>query len=627
MPKKKNTPIPKEKPRSQADAVAAPERDMHWPAWLYDFKVQAVIVAVLAFSFYVNTFSHELAVDDTLVIMYNEYVYQGFAGIPGILSSDAYDSYDKFMGVGNQLSGGRYRPLSIVNFAIEQQFLGAVRKEQTDSVMKNANLEGPQKKRLIHDIHVRHRFNVLWYTLSVVVLLYFLRYIVFKNNYIMAFVATVLFAIHPIHSEVVANVKSRDEILSLLFICLTFIFAFKYREQKKTGLLVAALASYFLAFLSKEYAIGLMLLLPLAFYLFNKDTLSKSIVATLPYAGVTVLFLFIRSQVVGFSNDVNSADILNNPYALATGTEHTATIIATSLNYLRLLLFPHPLTSDYSYNTIPYKDFTNPLVWLSLAVHIALFRLFFVYVKQRNVLSFAIAFYLVNMLLVSNLLFNIGATMSERLIYHSSVGFAIAAGYLLYKGMEMIQPVPVAKATLAGCMILLTGLCGFKTIARNKDWKNNYTLFPADLKVSPNSVSLNAFVAAAFVDRSVQEKDTTARNADLHEAVRLFDKAIANDSDYVIAWVNRGVTYYRLGEPDSSYFNLVKAKALLSNHAQLPELFYNNAVLYMDKRQYAKALNSLKISLQLNPGYTRSKTAMDQIVNSGVLQRQLPVQK
>lgn len=616
---KKKSPIRQQKP--QPIAENKPAANMQLPSWLYSFKVQAIVVAALAFSFYINTFSNEVAIDDSLLITYNEYVYQGFAGIPAILSTDAYYSYDKHLGVGNQLSGGRYRPLSIVNFAIEQQFLGAVPKKQIDSVMRNAGKEGPQQDKLIHDMHVRHVFNVLWYTLSVIVLLYFLRYIVFKNNYIMAFLAAILFTIHPIHTEVVANVKSRDEILSLLFICLTFICAFKYREQKKIWLLVAGLASYFLAFLSKEYAIGMIILLPLSFYIFGRDPALKSIKATLPYVGVAVLYLIIRAQIVDFGNNVNSSDILNNPYALASGTERIATIIATSLNYLRLLLYPHPLSSDYSYNTIPYKDFTNLLVWLSLAVHIALFRLFFVFLKQHNVLSFAIAFYLTNLLLVCNLLFNIGATMSERLIYHSSVGFAIAAGYLLYKGIEMIQPVAVAKAVLVSCILLLIGLCGFKTVARNKDWKNNYTLFPRDLKVSPNSVLLNAYVAAALVDQSTSEKDTTAKNADLHEAVRLFDKAISNDGDYVVAWINRGIAWYRLGEPDSSYYSLVKAKALLPGHTQLPELFYNNGVLYMNKQQYAKALNSLQISLKLNPDYALSKNAVSQIVNSGVLQK------
>jgi hypothetical protein len=403
-----------------------------------------------------------------------------------------------------------------------------------------------------------------------------------------------------------------------LFICLTFICAFRYREQKKLWLLVAGLVSYFLAFLSKEYAIGLVVLLPVAFYVFNKESLSKSIMASLPYIGVAVLYLGIRSQVVPFGNDPSNADILNNPYAYADGTERLATIIGTMINYLKLLLFPHPLTSDYSYNTIPYKDFANPIVWLSLVVHGCLVWLFFHYAKQRNVLAFAIAFYLINLGLVCNLFFNIGATMSERLIYHSSVGFCIAGGYLLYKDMEMIRPVALGKVAVAGCMVLLIVLCGFKTIGRNADWKTNYTLFPADLKVSKNSVMLNAYVGAALLDKSTDEKDSTAIITDLHEALGLFNKAISLDSAYVTAYINKGKVFYRLGEEDSNYNSLSTAQRLLPNHAELPGLFYNNAVLYINKQQYSKAMNSLQVSLKLNPNYSLSKNAVQQLVNAGV---------
>jgi len=618
MAPKKNITPQKQQPQP-TPIVETPARDMQLPAWLYDFKVQAVIVALLAFGFYCNTFSNESALDDTLLITDNEYVYQGFAGIPSLLTTDAYYSYYKHMGVGNQLSGGRYRPLSLVNFAIEQQFMGAVPKSQIDSVMQHAGFPGPQHDKLIHDMHVRHVWNVLWFTLSVIVLLWFLRYVVFRSNHIMAFLAAVIFAIHPIHTEVVANVKSRDEILSLLFICLTFICAFKYREQKKMWLLIAGLVSYFLAFLSKEYAIGLVVLLPLAFYMFGKETLGKSIMAALPYAGVAVLFLLIRSQIIDSAGNPSDLDILNNPYGYASGTERIATILATPLNYLRLLVFPHPLTSDYSYNTIPYKDFANPLVWLSLVVHGGLVWLCYKLIKERNVLGFAIAIYLVNLALVCNLFFNIGATMSERLIYHSSVGFAIAVGYLLYRGMERIPSAATAKGALAGLMVVLIALCGIKTIARNADWKNNYTLFPQDLKASPNSVMLNAYVAAAYVDQSVDEKDVAKKKAELHEAVHLFDKAISLDSTYVTAYINRGRSWYDLGEADSDFYNLNKAREMLPSYAQFPELYYNNAVLYMNKHQYQQAVNALQISLKLNPNYTLSKNAMAQIVNAGVL--------
>jgi hypothetical protein len=69
--------------------------------------VQAVIIALLAIAFYWNTFKHEYALDDTVVILKNEYVHQGFAGIPDILTKDAYFSYYEQLKSSNQLSGGR----------------------------------------------------------------------------------------------------------------------------------------------------------------------------------------------------------------------------------------------------------------------------------------------------------------------------------------------------------------------------------------------------------------------------------------------------------------------------------------------------------------------------------------
>src|SRR5690606_21601064 len=147
---------------------------------------------------------------------------KGFAGIGDILTKDAYDSYYRQLNTTNQLNGGRYRPLSIVTFAIEQQFFGAVPEDKVDSVLKQSvayGVRGPQEQQLVRNMHVRHVVNVLIYMLSVVVILYFLRFIVFKEHHLMAFIAALLFTVRPIHTEVVANVKSRDEIMSFLFMC------------------------------------------------------------------------------------------------------------------------------------------------------------------------------------------------------------------------------------------------------------------------------------------------------------------------------------------------------------------------------------------------------------------------
>lgn len=589
---------------------------LNLPGWVNNFRFQAIVIIVIAFIFYGNTIKNGYALDDTTVIVKNEYVLEGFAGIPDILTKDAYYSYYRQLGTTNQLSGGRYRPLSIVTFAVEQQFFGAIPRDKVDSVMGyglSYDMQSPYEQHFLKDMHIRHFFNVVWFALSMVVLLYFLRYVVFKNNYLMAFVAVLLFAIHPIHTEVVANVKSRDEIMSLLFICLTFIFSFKYREDKKVGNLALALGSYFLAFLSKEYAITLLVLLPLSFYLLGKSSLSKSVMATLPYLAIAVVYLLIRYQTLGPRNELSDNDIQINPYAYASGTEKLATEIATSLNYLKLLLFPHPLTSDYSYNQIPYKDFGHPLVWLSVVVHLGLIGGFFYFFRKRSVLSFAIAFYLVNLFMVNNLLFDIGATMGERLIYHASVGFVIAVAYFLVQGAERMGSARVGTLSLAGLMLVLSVVCGFKTIDRNKDWKNDETLAFTDVRTSPNSFLLNANVGCMLVNKSDFEPDTKVRNEELRRGVELFTKVLGMQKDYVLAIMNRGVAYYKLGATDSLVADLDQVKRIYPIHPQLPDMYYRAGMTYDSTGQYAKATAALQTAVKLYPQFPAARKALDDV--------------
>ena len=610
-----NKQISKEtKPAPQvAAAVVAPpvEYKSIWAGgWsIYEFKLQALIVAALAFIFYINSSLNEFAHDDGIVIVKNEYVQEGFAGIPMILSRDAYDSYYRQLNTGNQLTGGRYRPLSIVTFAIEQQFFGAVPPEKIDSFLHRTMAYGvrsPQEQALVHQMQMRHVFNVLWYMLLVVVILYFLRYIIFPNDPLVALLAAVFFTIHPIHTEVVANVKSRDEIMSLLFMCLTFIFAFKYEERKKLGLLALGLLSFFLAFMSKEYAITLVFLLPFSFYLFKNYPIKKSLIACLPYLIVIGVYLWIRIKIaiitalgedaasMSFDEILNAIrhtsgnsekEILNNPYYYATHTEKLATEIVSSLRYIKFLLWPYPLSADYSYNTIPYTDFGNFMVYVSMAVHIALAGLvvFFGFIKKNyKILSFALAFYLLHLLLVNNLVFDIGATLGERLIFHSSLGFSILAAWLLFQGAQKINPADLRLKALGAFAIVITIVSAVIAIPRNAEWKNDGTLFAADLKVTPNSILVLANVAAAEVSRVDYEKDSAKRTADLHEAIGLLDKAInLHRNTFVAGFLNRGIAWYKLGDIDKAKANMDSVRALYPNYPTLKGMYALISDYYM----------------------------------------------
>jgi protein O-mannosyl-transferase len=645
------------------------------------FRLQAVILVALSLIFYWNSFSNEYALDDGIVIVRNEYVQEGFEGIPDILTKDAYESYYRQLNSSNELKGGRYRPLSILSFAVEQQFMGATDKDSTTKMLDNmmtSGIQQQQREKIISEMHVRHVLNVFWYIASLLVLLQFMRYIVFKGYPLMAFVAAIIFAIHPIHTEVVANVKSRDEIMSVLFICLTFIYTFKYQEFGKKWMFAAALGSYFLALLSKEYAITLVVLLPLSLYLFKGSTIRKSIMTFAPFLIVIGVYMLLRLHTSAAVDETADTEVLNNPYLFASYNEEIATKISTSLNYIRLLLLPHPLSADYSYNSIPYKDFSNPLVWLSLVVYgglaVTMFRFLrlpkdeltgtTVKINQarqqsyRSILCFAITFYLLNFLLICNLIFNIGGTMGERLIYHSSIGFAIAAAYLICKAAERIKPERTGSTVLWTFMAIIILLSGYKTITRNAEWKNNDTLFSADIKTVPNSVIVLGNLVSSLIDKANQTKDSIVRVGYLRRAIILATQATTIDPVYVTGFFNRGLSYFKLGELDEAVKNMDSVRAHYLNYPTLPimnkqisalylkkgidpyakngnwngalvefkkglaldsanaELWFNTGVAYFALHQVSDAVNSWKMTLKIKPGYAKAQQDLDFVLKS-----------
>ena len=182
-----------------------------------DVKLQSLVLVVLGLLFYANSFTNGYAFDDGIVIQHNNYVQEGLRGIPRIFATDVYESFYAQMNAEQQLSGGRYRPLSVVTFALEQQLFGSKEKVKPENDVA----------------FVRHFMNVFLYILSVVFLLHLLREHILPESPHAAFLACLLFLIHPLHTEVIANVKSRDEVLSFLFIVLTFTAVFRYRETKQ----------------------------------------------------------------------------------------------------------------------------------------------------------------------------------------------------------------------------------------------------------------------------------------------------------------------------------------------------------------------------------------------------------
>lgn len=568
-----------------------------------NFKLQALLLILLGFILYANSFVNEYALDDGIVIQKNEYVQQGIRGIPKILSTDAYDSFYKQMNAKQQLSGGRYRPLSVITFAIEQQLFGT----KHPSGPKNSNRQAVQAPPSVDVAFVRHVLNVLFYILSVLLLLYFLRNFIFRNNPLIAFITCLIFLIHPIHTEVVANVKSRDEILSFLFIILTFIALLRYHENKEKKQLFYGVVFYFLAFLSKEYAITLLILIPMLLYITKGYTIKQSFISTIPFIIVAGVYLFIRFSIVGKGGTVLNPDVLNNPFKFATTQESWATKIEILNHYLRLLFYPTPLSSDYSYNTIPYSNFDDGRVWLSITLHLSMITATFVLFFKRNILSFALAFYLLHLFLVSNFLMDLGATMGERLVYHSSFGFALIIAVLMVRLLGKINHEGAKKIVGISFGILITFWCAVKIIERNAQWKNDTSLFIADAQTVPNSALVNGNAGKAYIDLSEKPENKLQENELIKKAIYHLDKSVSIHKEYVNGYLNLGVAYFKLKEYDKARANWEIAKKIypnnpfLKNNLKLMGTVYYNDAMTMGAKRPVEARKLIEKALEVDP--------------------------
>lgn len=506
-----------------------------------------ILLALFAFVLYANTIGHGYAFDDSIVITQNNFTQQGLAGIPDLLTKDFFVGI--YGGDGMELTGGRYRPLSLIMFAIEYQFFGL----------------NPM---------VGHFINVLLYALTAFMLFRVLRNWLqpYQGSEIMAAIASLLFIAHPIHTEVVANIKSRDEILSLLLVLFALQYLYKIitSQTPKTVHWVIALGSFFLSLLAKETAFTFVALIPLGLLALRKQALPQAIKYSVPFWGVAIAYFLLRMAMVGGLGSVENPDIMENPFYGTTFSQKFGTIGLILWYYMSLVFYPNPLSSDYSREQIPLVELTDPLALLGWSIYIGLGLFAILKIWNKNVVAWSILLYLAPLSLVANVLFNIGAPMGERFLYFSSLGFTLAIAYLLVQKANIIdwkslQKKPVIWLALAAITILFS----FKTIDRNKDWKDNETLFTQDINSSPNSAKMQYYYANTLLVKYLNTPDR---------------------------------------KKDATLLDLAEKHFLLSYEINNKFLHstYNLGMVYVQKKKAKEALQWLNYTLELQPNYAKA---------------------
>jgi tetratricopeptide (TPR) repeat protein len=578
-------------------------------------RLQAILLFALSFLLYANTLGHDYCQDDAIVITENMYTQKGIAGIGGILSEDTFYGFFKEGGKDALVAGGRYRPFTLIMFAIEYQIFG-----------KNP--------------FIGHLVNVLLFGLTCV-LLYFLllKLISYRQNTIgkssesatdaetsriaypifIALAASLIFVAHPIHTEAVANIKGRDEIMTLLGSLAAVWFALKAFEEGGLKNYALTFGCFFIGLMSKENAITFVLIVPLVFWFFLNTNWATAFRQTIPFAAASVLFLVLRGMAIGNQFGGEQVELMNNPFLKLVGNQYvpfdfgekTATILYTLGKYIQLLIFPHPLTHDYYPRHIGIMQWTNGPVLLSAVVYAALGYWILRGWRRRDLISFGIAFFLITLSIVSNIVFPVGTNMAERFMFMPSVGFALVVAVVLAKILRG-QILIITLATIALLMSI-------KTVTRNMAWRDNYTIFTTDIKVSENSAKLQTSVGGETIEKFKNSPDATVRNAKIEEAISHLQKALEIHPPYKNPYLLMGNAYFYLKKYEESFDAYNKALALDPNFKDAKnnlQLAYREAgrELTATPETAFRGMPFLQKALELNPNDATSMALLAKVV-------------
>ena len=509
----------------------------------------ALICAAAGFALYFNTRNHDYVLDDVGAITGNQYVMEGIKGIPKILSVGMWHF--------DNVQLGYYRPLSMITFAIENQFLPG-------------------------DPHVSHWGNIILYALTGFFLCMLLMSLFRNFHPAFSFIITLLFIAHPIHTEVIANIKSRDEILAFLgmisglyfllknysperkvsdshsillvlgwamtcviifwigtfsgtgtslmwaFIIVFVLSAAVFIFMKKLRYILLAVMCFYFALLSKESAMTGLLIAPLMLFFSSNISIGKALLRTISFALMILIFQVHKLEVIGTLTGQIPKDIVNYPYTEAD-TKFSSTFLIF-WHCIKLITWPYRLTYDYSYNQIPSAGFGSPLVILGFLIALALAFFSFKGLFKKSPLAFGVLFFCVTLAPALAFVFIRGGILAERFLYAPSLGFSIVSTFLIIKLFKInIQSPELKFSSLAKelKLILPTGiifaLYSFKTITRNPVWQNNMTLFSTDVNSSPESCQVRRHYGSELINVGISVKDS-AKRKEIKEAIEVVQK-------------------------------------------------------------------------------------------------------
>jgi tetratricopeptide (TPR) repeat protein len=480
--------------------------------------MSAIAVVVVALVVYANALRNGLVLDDRWVLLDNPLVTR----LDGIWRAFAAPYWPAIQ------QAGQYRPLVVGSFAADWAISGG-------------------------DPRWFHFVNLIWHALASLMVWALLRRLISPAG---ALAGALLFAVHPVHVEAVANVVGRSECMATVFV----IGALLLHDRANA---IAALL-FALALASKESAI-VFLGLAVAWDLLLRGEVRAEIwkrrwlyagyaVVVVVYAG-TLAMVFRGSALV----------VPASTWYGASTAERLLTVASVIPHYVRLLVVPIELSADYNPRVITLAQHLTAPVLTGIALLIVLLISAFVAWRRSRMTLFGLAWIGIALSPVSNVLFASGIVLAERTLYLPSVGFALLAGLLLEHSARRRMNLALA----AGVVVLAA--MATRSWTRTPVWKDNRTLVLKTIEDHNESYKVHQqaggillqlrdtagstkeyAIAASLFNRDPyfyrEVAEAALRQNDFRKAIAMLDTAIRLMPSHPSPWLRLGDAHYHLGE-------------------------------------------------------------------------------
>lgn len=476
----------------------------------------------------------------------NRYVVEN----PVIKKLNAENLHRIFVG-DHKFHMGNYHPFTLISLALDYQVA--------------------QLNPMVYILHnlVLHLFNTG--------LVYLLVWLLVKNRTV-GLLTMAMFGIATLHVESVTWISERKDVLYTFYFLASAIAYIYYVEKQKTGFYVLAFLFFAISLLAKGQAVSLAVTLVIIDFVLKRKIRSiKILLEKVPFFVLALIMgiVAIQAQSAGEAiQEIGHYNFIDRIFIAAYGFTL----------YVVKLIVPFGLSAIYPYPDIINKTIPGYFAAFLIPTALVLWLLFVAFKKKQYTLAFAVAFYIINIALLLQLIPVGSAIMADRYSYIPSIGVYLAIAWgVVWCHQNKPAFFKPALALLAVMFVFQAGA----TYKRAQVWFDPLTLWLDTTQKSPKAVV--AWNNLGSTKDKMGQKE---------EAIRAFSKAIAYKPDYTHAFYNRGTSFKDLNNLEEALADFNFAIKLDPNFA---EAYHNRGIVYDTQGQIQKAIEDFNKALELTP--------------------------